>query len=403
MNDSLLSGLPGNTDTTMTDARSNNTFLVYNTSFFDVSQTFIYHQVKALQNMGQVHLLGSQFMNPHGFPMECYTRHEVRKIRGLIGRVTGKFWKRSFFDRQSSSYLHKLFRETGFSMVHAHFGTNALDILPYAQRYGVPMVVSFHGADASRMVRMPHYTRRLPALFNYASAIIISGRHMAGTLNLHPWSDKVHHVVYGVQVPEQGSYGKADGTGTVKILHSGRLVPKKGVPDLIRVFGELQSEVGCVELHIAGGGEELPRCRELVDMLNLQTQVIFHGPVSNSRVQELLEQADVFVLNSRTAPDGDMEGTPVTLLEAMAMGKAVVSTRHAGIPDVIKHEQNGLLADEYSNTQLKENIKRLLTDSELRHALGKKAGCHIKKLYSVETMTYTLGQIFSGIVTSAGK
>jgi colanic acid/amylovoran biosynthesis glycosyltransferase len=85
------------------------------------------------------------------------------------------------------------------------------------------------------------------------------------------------------------------------------------------------------------------------------------------------------------------------------MGKAVVSTRHAGIPDVISHEQNGLLADEYSNTQLKENIKRLLTDSELRHALGEKAGCHIKKLYSVETMTYTLGQIFSGIVTSAGK
>jgi colanic acid/amylovoran biosynthesis glycosyltransferase len=94
-----------------------------------------------------------------------------------------------------------------------------------------------------------------------------------------------------------------------------------------------------------------------------------------------MNNADIFVLISRKDENGDMEGTPVTILEAMSMGKAVVSIKHAGIPFVIQQGKNGLLAEEYSNEELKQNIEKLIVNPELRKSLGKESEVTIRKSY----------------------
>src|SRR5690606_1966359 len=91
---------------------------------------------------------------------------------------------------------------------------------------------------------------------------------------------------------------------------------------------------------------------------------------------------DIFVLNSRTADNGDMEGTPVSILEAMSMEKAVISTNHAGIPDVIKNDFNGILVQEKNNEQLKEAIIELLANTEKRLRLGKQARLTVVSRFS---------------------
>jgi len=375
--------------------------LIYNTSFFAVSETFIYHQVKALSEEYEIHLIASKFLNPQNYDDPTSEKINIHRSRGFINRVTEKFLNTRLFDIKSYQAFKKIFRENRYKAIHAHYGTKAVEILPIAKWYKVPLVVSFHGADASRTLQIEQYRKKLPALFDYASDIIISSEHMAENLDLEDWSDKVHVIPYGVNLSEFNVYDEPNIPTTtdqkIKILHVGRIVGKKGVPDLIKVFEQLSRDYKHLELHLAGDGEEMEECRKLVEHFGLNGKVQFYGSVTHSKVRELLEEADIFVLNSRIDAQGDMEGTPNTILEAMCMGKPVVSTRHAGIPFVIEHGENGLLADERDNRELKNAIERMISDPELRKQLGTEARKTILESYSLDGMKEKIQKVFKDL------
>lgn len=368
--------------------------LIYNTSFFDVSQTFIYNQVESLSDDFEIDLLSKKFLNPHNYKIDSFGKIEIKQTYGLLNRISNKIFNVNIFDPGSCFRLIKLLKKNNYKAIHAHFGTNAVDILPYAKMFKIPLVVSFHGADASRMLRNKSYVAKLPGLFEYASAITISSSHMADSLKLENRNDKVHLIPYGINTNDFDTNGKNSKNEKVKILHAGRIVGKKGVPDLIRVFSELSFIHKNLELHVAGDGEELEECHKLVKKCSLDVNVKFYGSVSHGRIKDLMNDADIFVLNSRISSDGDMEGTPNGILEAMLMGKAVVSTRHAGIPDVIEHGKNGLLADEKSNNQLRDNLDKLINNANLRSTLGEAARETILKSYTVDVMKHKLKTVF---------
>lgn len=368
--------------------------LIYNTSFFDISQTFIYHQAETLTLGHEVHLAASKFLNPHNFSIENFKQFEVHRSNGFMNRIADKFFNRKLFKFESQKKLNHLFKAHKYKAVHAHFGTKALEIMPFAKKHNVPLVTSFHGADASRMLKQKRYVQQLPELFDYSSAIIISSMHMAENLGLDRWEGKVHFIPYGVNPDEFPGSIHENGTGKVKLLHSGRIVGKKGVPDLIRVFRNLAESYSNLELRLIGDGEEMTACRQLVEDLGLQGQVIFYGAVSHDEVKRQMQEADIFVLNSRTGPDGDMEGTPVTLLEAMCTAKAVVTTRHAGIPYVVDHGKSGLLADEKSNAELQAHLEKLIREPLLRADMGRKARESIEQSYTIDVMKEKIRNVF---------
>jgi colanic acid/amylovoran biosynthesis glycosyltransferase len=376
--------------------------LIYNNSFFHVSETFIYHQVMSLSEKYDVHLVAKKFENPHGYSFDAFEKLKLENSTNLFDRVTGKLI-RTYFGTSlgvkftSYSSLTKILKSDRLKAVHAHFGPKALEVLGIVKKYKVPLVVSFHGHDASRMLRNESYVKKLPELFEYASALIISGKYMADNLKLDVVKHKVHFIPYGVNTDDFKGNNKSGIDRKVKILHSGRIVGKKGVPDLIKVFSELLTKHDQIELHLVGDGRELEECKELVDKLALNYKVIFYGAVSHNKVKDIMNNADIFVLNSRKDENGDMEGTPVTILEAMSMGKAVVSTKHAGIPFVIQHGKNGLLVEEYSNDELKQNIEKLIVNPELRKSLGKEAEVTIRKSYSEEVMQDKIQKVFEEI------
>ena len=371
--------------------------LIYNTSFFDVSQTFIYNQVESVREDYEVHLLGKKFLNPHNYDMSAFKKIEISQSYGFLNRVSNKLMNLNIFDLESCYRLIKLLKGNRYKAIHAHFGTNAVDILPFARMFKVPLIVSFHGADASRMLDKEHYVAKLPALFEYAGAITISSRHMTDNLKLDKWEEKVSLIPYGVNPNYFNVNSGKKETDKIKILHAGRIVGKKGVPDLIKVFNEITQEHNNIELHLAGDGEQLPQCRELVGKLGLDSKVIFYGNVPHEKIKELMNEADIFVLNSRVDENGDMEGTPNTILEAMCIGKAVVSTRHAGIPYVIEHDKNGLLANEKSNDDLKENLQKLINNPGLREVLGEQARETILESYTIEVMKDKIKAVFKQV------
>jgi len=371
--------------------------LAFNTSFFAVSETFIYNQAKALSEDFKVHLLSSKFLNPHQFDISDFKKHEIRRVNGLVNRVSQKVLNVSLFNIKSYIMLNRLFKKNNFKVIHAHYGTKALEILPLAKLYKIPLIVSFHGADASRALGYQKYKNKLSGLFDYASGIIISSMHMKETLGLSDWINKVHFIPYGVDQHYFTPDSEIQVNGKIKILHTGRIVSKKGVPDLVRVFRLLSEEYDHLELHLVGDGEEIAECKELVQKYGLDEKVIFYGSVVHKKVKKLLDEADVFVLNSRVDEDGDMEGTPNAILEAMCMGKPVVSTKHAGIPFVIEHQKNGLLVEERHNKELKESIESLIQNPKLRKKLGKNARKTILGSYTIEVMEDKIQEVFRNL------
>lgn len=385
----------------MSDHKENR-ILVYNDSFFSTSETFIYYQVQCLSEKYDVDLLGLRFVNPHGYELDSFRKYELSFPENLFERAVSKLYREIFnsplnLNLRSHVRLSELFKKNKYSAIHAHFGYNGLNILKHAKKHRVPLVVTFHGYDASMMLSDETYKNRLPELFDYASAIILVSSHMIENLNLERWLDKVKIIPCTVD-PDGFEVRNDNGSSNeIKILHAGRLVDKKGVPDLIRVFKNLQDDYDNIELHIVGDGSKLESCKELVQKFKLEKSVTFYGAVTHDKVKQILSTTDIFVLNSRVGDNGDMEGTPVTLLEAMCSKVPVISTRHAGIPDVIENGVNGLLVDERDNEGLEEAMRMFIENPEMRQNCAENARNTVLEEYTVDRMKEKLEQVFQNI------
>lgn len=361
----------------------------------------MYHQVLSLQQKYGVILMAEHFMNPHGFDVDSFQHIRIKQPETIPGRILSKIVRKKYdtrFHVDIPSYMRfkRVLKNGELRVIHAHFGMNAVQVLPFAKKYRVPIVVTFHGYDASQALSDEYYKNKLPDLFDYASAVIIVSSHMKETLNLHQWKQKVHVIPCSVN-PDDFPARNENNTDTIRLLHSGRLTGKKGVPDLIRVFNNLTKTNSNIELHVVGDGKELEICRNLAKEFKLDNKLKFYGAVPHGEVIKIMMTADIFVLNSRVDEKGDMEGTPVTLLEAMSAKVPVVSTYHAGIPDVVEDGVNGLLVPENDNPALEQALETLINDPGLRARYAEKARETVEKEHTVELMKQKLERVFETI------
>ena len=155
-----------------------------------------------------------------------------------------------------------------------------------------------------------------------------------------------------------------------RVLAVGRLVEKKGHETLLLAAALLRDRGLEFTVRLAGEGPEWPRLQRLVHELRLGDRVVFLGPLTESEVQQEYERADVFALPCRKLANGDQDGLPNVILEAMAHGLPVLSTRLGGIMEAIVDGESGLLADQDDASVLAEHLGRLLEDPELRQLLG---------------------------------
>jgi len=157
---------------------------------------------------------------------------------------------------------------------------------------------------------------------------------------------------------------------TPRVLAVGRLVEKKGHETLLLAAALLRDRGLEFTIRLAGEGPEWPRLQRLVHELRLGDRVVFLGPLTESEVQMEYERADVFALPCRKLANGDQDGIPNVILEAMAHGLPVLSTRLGGIVEAIVDGESGLLADQDDARGLAENLSRLLEEPEFRERIG---------------------------------
>ena len=162
-----------------------------------------------------------------------------------------------------------------------------------------------------------------------------------------------------------------------QILSVGRLVEKKGFQYLIKALNVLANRGLSFKCDIIGDGPLFGKINKQIKQYNLQGKVNLSGAVDSEKVKEYLSKADLFVLPCIKTSNGDMDGIPVALMEAMAFEVPVISTNISGIPELIINGYNGVIVEEKNHVELADAIQSLLLNKDLREKYGKNGRIHI--------------------------
>jgi glycosyltransferase involved in cell wall biosynthesis len=181
------------------------------------------------------------------------------------------------------------------------------------------------------------------------------------------------------------------------VLGVGRLVEKKGFADLIEACAHLARRGTDFRCRIIGTGELEADLQAQVERLGLEDRVELVGPQPQAQVARELSQAAVFAAPCLIGEDGNRDGLPTVLLEAMAVGTPCISTDVTGIPEVLHHQHTGIIVPQHDPAALADAIQQLLCDSELRCALARNArqlieerfdirrnAAHVRRLFGVQ-------------------
>jgi len=296
-----------------------------------------------------------------------------------------------------ATILLKSLKKNKIDIVLAEYGTHAHYILPFIKKAGLPMVVHFHGYDASiRQVVERH--NRYRDVFEYATKVIAVSTKMEQMLMaLGCPLEKLVYNVYGPQ-PEflkvEPSFSKK------QFVAIGRFTDKKAPYYTILAFKKAIENHPDTQLVMAGDGQLWNTCINLVKFLNLEQQVIFAGVITPEMYRHLLSESLGFVQHSIMAETGDMEGTPLAVLEASAAGLPVIATSHAGIPDVIIHGETGLLCEEHDVDAMAKNMISVLDDIAFAKQLGQAGKKNIQDNFSMERHIDTLQNTLEAAIHS---
>jgi colanic acid/amylovoran biosynthesis glycosyltransferase len=247
----------------------------------------------------------------------------------------------------------------------------------------IPLIVHFHGYDASMKSVVKKYAAKYRRLFGKASAVIASSEHMRNRLiGLGADPAKTHLNIYGVDCKK--FCGSRPAENEPIFIAVGRFVEKKSPDSTIRAFAEVWRNCPRARLRMIGDGPLLAGCKKLAADLGIGQCVEFLGAQPHEVVSRQMQKARAFVQHSVETAAGDCEGTPVSILEAGAVGLPVVVTRHAGIPDVVQDGRTGFLVDEHDIAEMARRMLQLAQDAELAGRMGQAAREHVTANFSIE-------------------
>jgi colanic acid/amylovoran biosynthesis glycosyltransferase len=397
-----------------------------------LTTTFIYREVLALREMGfSISTFAIWKPNPNQLSQESkslvdttfyvfpiswskfFVAHlyfllsrPIRYISTLVFVLTRKGEslsnrKRTFFHFFEAIYLAREMKRQRIRHIHAHFSVNAASVALIIARL---LDISFSFTSHSNL-----FTDQLilkEKIYAAKFIVAISQFTRQYLLNLvNKGDDNVAsktHVIHCGLSPDDFAPRILHPHNTPSLLFVAQLAERKGAPILVqacRVLAEQGVDFRCV---IVGDGPQWEYVHHLVCEYNLQDRVELAGAVFQEHLKEYLNQADVFVLPCIVAQNGDMDGVPVVLMEAMSMEIPTVSTYVSGIPELIEHEQSGLLVPEKAPEALADAIQRLLRDERLRVRLGINGRRRVQAEFNIYKSAEQLASLFERYLEADG-
>ena len=270
-------------------------------------------------------------------------------------------------------------------VVMVEFGFHAVRVMEVA-RLGVPLLVQFHGADASADRYLIKLRERYRRLMKLASGVVVKNSLMRERLiALGALPEK---VTISPSCPKEEIFtGSNPQESPPHFLAVGRFVPKKSRLDTLEAFARMRffsDRYHSATLEMIGGGPLFEVVRSKVFELKLENVVSLPGVLTPLQVVESMRKARAFVQHSRRALDGDEEGCPVSVIEAQLCGLPVISTFHGGIPDVVLHRQTGILVEEGDTLAMAVAMAELIDNPILAAKLGASGRIRSRKNFTLD-------------------
>ncbi|CAN5399165.1 hypothetical protein BH23BAC1_BH23BAC1_21140 [soil metagenome] len=329
------------------------------------------------------HLMGNKF-HLHGIFFPTFLEEKLlsdnNPFKTLTNKVVGKILKKDwkyFMKEDFTTFLKK----NKIDIVLAEFGPVGAEVTSVCKKMGVPLIVHFHGFDAYSHEILLEYKELYQDMFDYAKAIIVVSRHMENQLkSIGAPPDKLIYNCYG---PADSFFEQVPNFEQLNFITVGRFVDKKAPYLTLSAFKVLLQRVPEAKLLMVGDGPLLFTCKNLVNSWGISKQVQFPGAISHEKIREFYDVAYCFLQHSITSDTGDSEGTPVGILEAQAAGLPVISTRHAGITDVIIENETGFLVDEGDINSMAYFMEKLALDKNLAIKLGMEGRKRIQESFTL--------------------
>jgi glycosyltransferase involved in cell wall biosynthesis len=264
--------------------------------------------------------------------------------------------------------LAQFLRDQGVQVILAEFGTQALVLAKLGNDLDIPVFTYWRGTDASAALRSKQRVRSYRLMMPRLAGMFSVSQFLLDNLALHGVRhDNAHVVPSGVDVRRFTPAEKRPGS----FLAVGRMVEKKAPQVTLRAFATA-AKGREAHLTFIGDGPLLQHCKGMARDLGVADQITFTGALPHEEVRQHLTGTEVFLQHSVTAKNGNTEGLPTAIQEALACGCITLSTRHAGIPEAVDHGANGLLVEEWDEAGFGAKIGEIL-DMEDRSAMTRAA------------------------------
>jgi colanic acid/amylovoran biosynthesis glycosyltransferase len=372
----------------------------YVVTFLKPEMLHVYRQIAALKAWKPA-VFCQKRENSELFPFDDVTvlakphTHQLRR-----------FWQKTVLDqpimiyRSEARRLCEELKRVQAEVVHIYFGHIGVHLLPFLELEDrPPVVVSFHGADAQIDFDQPSFRAAMQRVFSQASRLLVRSESLGRRLIAHGApQEKIRLHRTGLpldEIPFVPREIPADGEW--RVLQASRLIAKKGLLTSLRAFAQFAARWPKAKLVIAGTGPMESELRQAVSSLGLREKVCFTGFVSQAELRKWENASHFFVHPSELGADGDQEGVPNSMLEAMASGLPVLATRHGGIPEAVEEGVSAILVDERDSDALGRELIGLSEDRERCISMGAAAAKRVAAEFDLNVQTQRLEAIYAEV------
>jgi colanic acid/amylovoran biosynthesis glycosyltransferase len=334
----------------------------YCATFLKPEMLHIYRQITGLTRFRPI-VIAQKRENALQFPVD-----KIDIIKKPRTHFLRRFWFRQLRDapwrisRGEAATIMRILNLERAKLLHIYFGHIAVHLLPIIRAWARPSVVSFHGADVMVDLEKPAYRTATLEMLNAVRLVLVrseSLRRAMVDLGCDEKKLRIHRTgIPLTEFPLRPRIWPEDGRW--RFLQAGRLVEKKGLRTSLLAFAEFAKQFPQSTFTVGGEGPLRNELRALARDLKIDDRISFAGFVSQSELRDLFYESHIFLHPSETGADGNQEGVPNSMLEAMATGLPVFATRHGGIPEAIENGVSGVLVAERDD--------RALADELIRHA-----------------------------------
>src|SRR6266513_989476 len=368
----------------------------YCATFLKPEMWHIYRQIKALRRVSPI-VIAQKRENSGRFPFDKIdvvpkpALHFVRRL--WFRQLRDKPWRISASELRA---LRNILERSKARLLHIYFGHIAVHLLPLIRAWPKPSIVSFHGADVMVEMDKPAYRSATRQMLEAVKLVLVRSESLRrAVVDLGCEEKKIQLQRTGIPLDEFPFRGRSfPQNGEWRFVQACRLIEKKGLSVALHAFARFLGQYPNARLTIAGEGPLLDQLQELARVLKIDQRVSFTGFISQAQLRDIFYTSHIFLHPSETGPDGNQEGVPNSMLEAMASGLPVFATQHGGISEAVEHGVSGVLVSERDDEALARALLEAAQDPAFLSRVGREGANAVAEKFDLRVQVRKLEDIY---------